>query len=196
MSKKYKTSSKEEHNYTPLRAPSGEWSSSIVKKEDSFILEQLDPTLYENNAAPKLRVVIVVADDKNQIDDALILQHTLKRERIRSSIFVMSSNKHRGLITMDEIVLSNSIKSSCAVITLDPDTFKWIALRTWTAGRHIIAWFSKEVSDNSYLVSKYTSVIKRIGHIGSKVRSLKSEYTKDIIQNIKRSVFLLAEFKS
>jgi hypothetical protein len=155
-------------------------------------LGTIDPTLYENNAAPKLKVIIVVSDNEEQIADANIVKHLLRRDRIRSSIHKVGTKSLEGVINTTEELLASSIKSACCTLILDAGLFKEVALRTWLTGRFTVSWVNGKTTQ--YLDHWANAAISRPSHLSTKIREIKAKYTKELIHDIKKSAFTFAEF--
>jgi hypothetical protein len=151
-------------------------------------IETIDPTKYESKATPKLKVVII-AKTGEQLNDAKVIKHLLRRDRIRSSIYNISDVPTEDTITATEDMLAESIKNCCCVLSLVAEEHKHIAIRAWLAGRWCATW---QVATDP---TPYRLAVERVSSIPYYIRKIKSEYTKEMIADIKRQAFTHAEFK-
>ncbi len=160
-------------------------------KEYKGLPRSVDFALYENNMTPKLKVVIIISDNEDQVADANIARQLLRKDCISSSIHKIGDSKVDGVINTNEHLLAGSLKSACCALILDTELFKPVALRTWLTGRFTMSWLP--LADAKYLDTWTNYPLLRLNYLSIKVREIKAKYNKDIIQDIKEAAFSLAD---
>jgi len=174
--------------------PTAELELPSVVEEVDFSWEAFDYSIYENSAVPKNKITIVCFSEAD-VAEAQVIKQAARKEDIRSTIFYSNHTVGLDSCPISDEALAESIKHASLVVTLSPDNFKHLCMRTWISGR-VLATFMPNTHelDPKFAKSPYVCHLNRVHQIILTAKKFKTDCKAKMISNIKTAAFSLMEY--